>query len=157
MLTFTLTGVYDHAVVTPQGTAYTISMPEGTPLLRKGYPDLPKMSTMLMIPATGNMSVEIVDASYDDIQNVQIAPSKGDLKRTVDPDKVPYTYSPAYAEDAFYPAALTSLQTPFIQRDVRGVALWIQPVQYNPVSKTLRVYHSLKIRVYNSGGTGKTN
>lgn len=150
-----LTGVSQTAVQTPQGEAFVVHMPNGTPILQQGAPDVPKLAISLLIPETGKMAFEILKSAYEDYPNVVVAPSKGDLKRQVDPATVPYTYGPAYTQDAFFPGGLLALQKPFVLRDVRGQAAWIQPVQYNAVSKTLRVYTSLTVRVYQAGGQGE--
>jgi len=154
VLRLDLLGTTQTTVTTPRGQAIAVSVKGGTPLLRAGAPDLPKYATTLMIPTSGNMVVEVLNGEYEDFSGVEVAPSKGDLKRNVDPSKVPYEYSGAYAQDAFFPNQLADLQQPFIMRDVRGQALWLQPVQYNPVTKVLRVYSSLTVRVHHVGGTG---
>ena len=154
-LRLTLTGVDYHAVTTPQGEAFSVSFPEGTPLLEAGSPDLPKYAAALMIPETGNMAVEILASEFQDFPDTHVAPSKGNLKRNVDPDTVPCTYGSAYEHDAFFPGKLADLKQPFVMRDVRGQALWIYPVQYNPVSRVLRVYTSITIRVHHTGGQGE--
>jgi hypothetical protein len=154
LLHFSLTGVDHFPVTTPQGPAAVIQFADGLPLLQKGMPDVPKFAASLMIPATGNMEVEIVASEYQEYTGVKVAPSKGDLKRNVDPATVPYTYGSAYAQDAFFPGQLAGLREPFILRAVRGQALWIYPVQYNPVTEVLRVYASITLRVHHTGGAG---
>ncbi len=147
---------YDYTdVQTPQGAAQVIHFQNGTPLLEKGAPDLPKFSTALLIPNKGNMAVEIVGGEYDEYPNVAVAPSKGNLLRTVDPATVPYEYGSEYSRDAYFPGRLADLNDPYIFRQVRGQALWIYPVQYNPVTRHLRVYRTLTLRVYATGGAGK--
>lgn len=153
-LRFSLSNADRTAVTTPQGAAYVLSMDKGTPLLQKGTPDVPKFATSLLIPGTGNMAVEIVDSEYQDFPNVAIAPSKGDLKRTVDPATIPYEYGSVYEHNAFFPGRLADLQQPFVMRDARGQALWLYPVQYNPISQVLRIYTHLTVRVYHAGGSG---
>lgn len=150
VLRLSLTGADKHAVTTPAGEAYTISFPEGTPLLQAGKPDLAKFATALMIPATGNMAIEIQETEYQDFTGVEVAPSKGDIKRNVDPSTLPYKYGEIYQQDAFFPGRLADLQKAFILRDKRGQALWIYPVQYNPVTKVMRVYTRITLRVYNT-------
>lgn len=142
-----LNGVDQRPVSTPSGAAVVVSMPDGTPLLRAGTPDIPKFAATLQIPNTGNMQYRIVESEYQDFTNVTVAPSKGDLKRTVDPNTVPYTYGSVYEHDAFFPGRLADLQQPFVLRELRGQGLWIYPVQYNPVSKVLRVYSSITVVV----------
>ena len=151
----TLSGVNQTLVTTPEGPAVVVSMAEGTPLLRAGAPDVPKFATALALPASGGMSVEIIGGEYEDIANVNVAPSKGNLLRTVNPADVPYTYAPLYQENEFFPGTLAEMNgDPFIFRDVRGQALWVYPVQYNPVSKTLRVYHDMVVRVFRANENG---
>ena len=154
-LRLNLNGFDPIPVATPQGQANVIAIQHGTPLLRKGAPDVPKFVTALLIPNTGNMAVEILSGDFDDYPGVQVAPSKGNLKRTVNPGDVPYEYGAEYQRDQFFPGALAEQQTPFILRSVRGQAVWIYPVQYNPVQKVLRVYRSITLRVYPAGGRGE--
>ncbi len=153
-LSLSVTSIRKTLVNTPQGDAFVVGMEEGTPLLEAGAPDLPKFATSLIIPNTGAMDVEIVNADFQDFADVAVAPSKGNLLRTVDPATVPYTYGAAYQHDGFFPGQLTDLKQPFVMRDVRGQTLWIYPVQYNPASKTLRVYTNITLRVYHSAGQG---
>jgi hypothetical protein len=54
------------------------------------------------------------------LQNIEIAPSKGDFSRQIDPESVPYTYGPAYQQNAWYPGKLAELSDPHIFRDFRG-------------------------------------
>ena len=155
VLRLDLFGTARTTVTTPRGQAVTISMQNGTPLLIAGAPDLPKYATALMIPAKGNMALEILAADYEDFTGVEVAPSKGDLKRNVDPSRIAYEYGGAYAKDEFFPARPADLQQPFVLRDARGQALWLYPVRYNPVTKTLRVYSSMTVRIYAAGGAGQ--
>ena len=154
VLRLNLSGVDRIAVQTPLGQAEIIGIDQGTPLLEKGAPDVPKYAAALQIPAQGNMAVEILAAAYDDYPGVEVAPSKGNLKRNINPEEISYEYGKAYGNDAFFPGALAALKTPFILRDNRGQALWLFPVQYNPVQKVMRVYRSVTVRVYAAGGTG---
>ena len=52
-----------------------------------------------------------------------------------------------YNQDNFFPDQLPELQDPFIVRDFRGQTVWIYPFQYNPVSKVLRVYTNIQLKV----------
>lgn len=140
---------------TPQGMAYTVVSDKCTPILEAGAPDIPKLTIPLMIPQKGGMAVEILDQKTATLPNVVIAPSKGNLMRTVNPADVPYSYGEAYSHNSNYPVAIASLQAPFIFRDARGQSLWVSPVQYNPVTQTLIHYESLKIRVYKNTDAGE--
>ena len=89
-----------------------------------------------------------------DFEEIEVAPSKGNLTRDIDPSKVPYEYGQAYQANAFYPEKLVELREPHIVRDYRGQTVLIYPFQYNPVSKTLRVYYDITIQIYESGNNG---
>lgn len=155
LLSLDLNDIQKTQVSTPQGAAMVVGMEDGTPLLEAGAPDVPKFATSLLIPNTGNMAVEIVSSEFKDFPNVPVAPSKGNLLRTVDPATVPFTYGTPYERDAFFPGKLADLQQPFVMRDVRGQTLWIYPVQYNPATKVLRVYSNITLRVFHTGGEGE--
>ncbi len=87
------------------------------------------------------------EGDYEETPDVEVAPSKGNLFRNRRPSTMPFEYSEVYREDTFFPGALAELQRPFLFRQTRGQALWLYPVQYNPVRKVLRVYHTLLLRL----------
>ncbi len=152
---FTLDGFYKQKVQTPQGTQYIISLDGATPLLEKGAPDLPKATASVIIPDLDKMTVKIIDAKYQDIKNIDIAPSKGNLYRDVDPETVPYTYGSAYQKDAFFPNKQVGLRTPHIVRDYRGQTIIAYPFNYNPTTKTLRVYYDMTLEISSTGEQGE--
>jgi hypothetical protein len=141
-------------VSTPQGTALIPVLGKGTPLLERGFPDLPKLTASVIIPDHGTSAVEVVDARYVDYQDVSVAPSKGNLYRNIDPATIPYTYAPAYQQDAFFPATPAAVRSPFILRDHRGLTVVFHPVQYNPVTRVLRVYQDITVEVRTTGSGG---
>lgn len=150
---FNLEGFWKNEVNTGRGTAWLIHTEKGGKILKKGAPDLPRFATSLIIPDQSAMKVSVVSAEYRDIKNVLIAPSKGNLTRDIDPASVPYDYGKYYEVDAEYPGDVSKLDDPYIIRDYRGQALVIQPFQYNPVTKTLRVYYQVTVKVEETGSS----
>lgn len=148
---FSVDGFFMNPVKTPRGDAYTISVGEGTPLLTKGAPDLPKLTASVIIPDDAMMEVRVTDASYVEFNNILIAPSKGNLTRDIDPSAVPFEFGSQYDENRFFPENTASLRDPFILRDFRGQTVVVNPFVYNPVSKTLRVYTDITVKVSKSG------
>ncbi|MCT4637029.1 MAG: C25 family cysteine peptidase [Bacteroidales bacterium] len=134
-------------VDTKFGAYQLIESDFGSALLKKGAPDLLKLSATLQVPVNSLVDVEIIDAVYEDMNNVLIAPSKGNLLRNVDPDKVPYTFGKEYKKDMFFPGKLTSVNNKFVFRSKTGQTIWVYPFQYNPVEKKLRVYKEMTLRV----------
>jgi hypothetical protein len=116
-----------------------------------GAPDLPLVVRSVMIPDDQRVEVRVVDGRYIEYPNVLIAPSRGYISRQFERSGVAYSFGPSYQRDAFFPADVVSLGEPYIMRDCRGVAVHISPVQYNPVSRILRVYQSLSVEVVPTG------
>lgn len=144
---FTLSGFNLREVITPNGPSSIIEITKGSPLQEADSPDLPKLTTSLVIPDNAGMDVRVIASSYQDFPGMEIAPSKGILTRDIDPGKIPYKYGNVYTRDAFYPGTIAGLRDPYILRDLRGQTLIVYPFQYNPVTKVLRVYTDLTVEV----------
>ncbi|MFH0946570.1 MAG: C25 family cysteine peptidase [Planctomycetota bacterium] len=121
-----------------------------------GHPGLPAVCTSVLIPDASRMSARVVDAEYYDIEDVRVAPHRGAILRNVDPDTVKYEFGPIYEQNAIYPAEVVSLRDPYILHDVRGLVVEIHPLQYNPVTRTLRVHTKIVVEVF-SAGPGSIN
>lgn len=143
-------GFYTFEVTTPRGEANIISVPRTVSTAAAGEPNLPMIAVPAIIGDQQHYSIRLIDAQYTDFQ-MEVAPSKGDFPRTVNPDDVPYTYGEVYSTDAFFPAQNVGLYDPYILRDFRGQNMVIHPFAYNPVSKTLRVYYNMTVEMYSDG------
>ncbi|TNE55638.1 MAG: hypothetical protein EP338_02370 [Bacteroidetes bacterium] len=115
--------------------------------LDEGEPQLPVFGESFRIANRGKVTVTIEKELYQDFTGVQVAPSKGNLSRNVNPESIPYHFSETYQQDAAYPASVISELTPFVMRSVRGQVVHLTPYRYNPVQKHLRVYTDLLIRI----------
>ena len=146
-----LSGFVTDEVTTPRGQASIISIPKTVSTSAAGDPQLPMIAIPAIIGDKALMQVQVVESDYTEYQNMEIAPSKGDFPRSINPEDVPYTYGEAYSTNAFFPTRLVELDEPYIQRDVRGQNMMVTPVQYNPVTKVLRVYHHLVLSMEKVG------
>ena len=141
-------GFYTTTVTTPQGEAYVITVPKSVSTAHAGEPDMPMTGIPVMIGDKARMSARVIDAQYVDYENIEVAPSKGDFPRSIDPATVPYTYGECYSQNAFFPASNVGLYEPYIIRDLRGQNIVVYPFAYNPVTKTLRVYYDMTVEMY---------
>lgn len=116
-------------------------------LAHAGEPALPYYAKALLLPNTGAANMEIEHDGYYEIHDISVAPSKGSLTRNIDPKDVPYRFGEVYNQDAFYPGELAVMNEPFVLRKTRGAGISLFPYQYNPVTKTLRVYQNLRVKV----------
>ena len=149
-----LDGYYSNIIDLNETTATKIFIDGGASILKEGFPDLPSISRSLIIPDESNMSIRGIDQEYIEIENIDIIPSKGNLSRDIDPSSIDYTWSAIYNKNSFYPHSLAYLRDPYILRDHRGQTIVFSPFQYNPISKTLKVYTSIIIEVYEDGNNG---
>ena len=77
-------------VDTDMGEAVIPRVLGDTPLLRAGAPDVSKVDATVIIDAASGTALEVIDVEFQDIPNVEVAPSKGNLYRNVTPADVPF-------------------------------------------------------------------
>lgn len=155
VIQFVVNGFNSSNVITPRGKEAIISMPKMVSMLESGAPDLPIYAVSSIIGNDAKMNVRVISSEYTDFQNIEVAPSKGNFSRQINPDDVPYVYSDVYNQNAFYPSTIASLESPYIIRDLRGQAVTVKPFAYNPVTKTLRVFHTFTIELFKDGTGGE--
>ncbi|WP_027383588.1 C25 family cysteine peptidase [Epilithonimonas caeni] len=126
---------------------HTFSKQYSVLMSEAGNPAMPYFSRSIQLPEKGNFSYKIVYDSYEDINNIDIVPSKGNLKRNTDPETIPYVFSENYRKDDFFPGKLAQFGAPHILRNTRGVTFSLFPYQYNPVQHKLRIYKNLRVEV----------
>ena len=148
-------GFYTTAVTTPRGVAYVVTMPKAVSTAEAGEPNVPMTGIPVMIGDQARMDIRVVNAKYQDFEGIEVAPSKGDFPRSIDPETVPYTYGDCYNQDAFFPASNVGLYDPYIIRDFRGQNMVVYPFAYNPVTKTLRVYYDMTVEMYKVDENGE--
>jgi len=134
---------------------YSLNLENEVNIQEEGAPSLPKIARSIIIPDDKKMSVNALESKYTDFV-MNITPGKGIIVRPKTPDDIPYTFSDIYLQDEYYPGNLVQLGDPYILRDFRGITISVYPFQYNPVTKSLRIYHYLKIEVV-SNGIGEKN
>jgi len=133
-------------IQTQRGTAKKLMLKNAYPFIEKDAPELLKLSTSLVVPSGYEMETEVLTKKFTDYQNILIIPSKGNLTRDFNPSTIPYNFGKIYQLNEFYPNILSELHNPYVLRDIKGQALSIYPFQYNPITKTLRVFDELIIK-----------
>ena len=82
-------GFFQSAVKTQRGQQVVISGEDMASMLVAGAPDLPMYPISMIIGNTAEMKVSVVESSYIDFENVEVAPSKGNFSREINPNDVP--------------------------------------------------------------------
>lgn len=150
-------GDYTAGSVTVNGLPYThLALGKESSMEEAGAPSLPRVCRSIIIPDDAEMAIRVLASEHHDVTDVLVEPSRGIIYRTTNPATVPYTFGDAYRTDAFYPGELASLREPYIMRDYRGVVVILNPFQYNPMTRTLRVYTDITLEVL-PVGPGRVN
>lgn len=127
-----------------------VSIPGSPRIMSRGYPELPLVTTSILLPAEGAPQLEVVAVEETEITlKTKVAPSQGHFTRNIPAASIPRTEGEAYGKDAFYPAAefRAEVGNPYIMHDVRGAAVRLNPVIYNPVTGKLRIAKKIKVKV----------
>lgn len=114
-----------------------------------GSPDLKGDARYLLIPRGAQVQLNILNKEeilYQDVEIAPAAPIPFDNQ-----ESIPAVKGDAYQKDAFFPGQIAQANT----TEIRGMTLAvvnINPFQYNPVSKELRVIKNIEINVEIIGG-----
>ena len=109
------------------------------------------MARSIIIPDLAHMELSILETEFIDVPMENVEPSKGNLTRDIDPSTIPYTYGKSYQTDEWYPSNFVFMREPYIMRSLRGQTVVLQPIQYNPIQRTLRIYTHIKISILENG------
>lgn len=114
-----------------------------------GFPSLPTATALINIPPDAEVSVRILESSFEEIPDIDPLPAPT-IAEDLQKDAVAYSFKKDeafYTSDTCWPSELAVFAGEGSIRGQRVGRIQVQPVQYNPVRKTLRVYKSLKIAV----------
>ena len=115
--------------------------------IEQNKPQLPHVNRSFIIPDFSSISVSIISSEYKDYKNMNIIPSKGNPTRNIDIKTIPYIKGDVYNKDAYFPGNLYNINDPYILRDFRGQVVQLNPFQYNPINKVLRVYNKVVLKL----------
>jgi hypothetical protein len=150
-ITYHLTHFTQVPVDIDGGQYVRVELGDESHLLEKGMPDIPDIRRSILIPDSAKMSIVITYSNYKIYKNLYLAPSKGNIPRTLNPDTVPYEFDDVYTENEWYPREIATLSDPYILCDYRGQVVQVCPFQYNPVAKELRFYTDITVTITPTG------
>ncbi len=156
VLEYTVGGFERTPVVIGGKTYYAIGLGEEATLLDAGWPALPTVGRSIIIPDNAEMAVRVVESEWVEYAGLPVAPSKGNLLRTVDPASVAYEFGRVYSEGGVYPSEAAYGREPYIMRDYRGMVVVVNPFQYDAGREVLRVCSRMVVSV-EGVGAGKAN
>lgn len=125
--------------------------------IEKGYPEMKQRTFPIFFPSDKNNIVEILDVKFEDVQNIEVNPvptfkinDKNKAKNNGDsPEYIPeyIKNSEAYNSNRLTPENIAEIIQSGAVRNKYIGHLCLYPEQYNPVTRTLRKYDYIKVRV----------
>lgn len=127
------------------GDAEKITLTGGIGIMEKGLPDIQHLATAIAINPIGKTNLIINNAEYIDYPSFNISPSAGDPGLYESSALIPD--SEVYNLNSFWPSTVAMAGDPYIIGSTRGISIHFYPVQFNPVTHVLRVYHHISVSV----------
>ena len=132
----------------------SISFPKCRFTTESDYPRLPMQTTMIGIPSEASFTVQIVESN--DFSTYTLQHTLADNRVIFgkhNPERVTLKSktNPIYSTNRFYPDNLAKAGIPGQIRENRVLPIQLYPVQYNPVSGVVKLYHRLVVEVQFNG------
>jgi len=121
----------------------------------KGSPDMKMRTFPVIFPAKNNNRIEIIESKYEEIQGIELNPVptyKISLKNKNNDDAQEYIpeyikNDKVYGRNVFMPGAEADVIQSGIMRNKYIGYINFFPVQYNPVTGTIRKYSYIRVRI----------
>jgi hypothetical protein len=134
--------------VTKNGTTYSQINFGGVTTNEKGYAELPMLGETLQIGEDYDIKIMSADGQYEEIKlDHPLLPSRGTIYRNQNPESIPYEIDTKSVVDDWYPKKLAENAETFILRDIRGVNIYVYPIQYNAEKRIVRIYKKLTLTI----------
>jgi hypothetical protein len=152
---FALDG-YEIETVKNEGIEYQkISYWNEGEFIEIGKPALPRFSRLIAIPDAGNVEFDVIYTEEEIIRNVNVFPSQNLQSESQPADNEFMIDEAFYNRGEVFPGKVVEVGEPAIMRDFRVVNVTINPFQYNPRTRELRIVTNVDIAINTSGTTGE--
>lgn len=119
-----------------------------------GYPHLPVQTTLIGVPPDVSFSVRIIESN--EFSTYTLKHTLADYREILEQNNFEGTSfkqktGSIYTTNRFYPYTLANIGTVGWIRENRVLPIQVNPVQYNPVSGIVKLYHKLVVEVQFNG------
>ncbi len=144
-----------------RGTFSWLSMPNTVIGGNEGEPQIPVVNQLIAVPFGAQPRIEITNYSttdyrLEDLSIKTLVPRQPSLRKDKRPEDVPF----AYNANAYQTRGLRSTPQAVVSVEgtMRGVQLGkmtIEPVSYDPVNNTIRVFNDIEVTVHFDGADAR--
>lgn len=145
-----------------RGTFSCLSMANTVIGGNEGAPQIPVINELIAMPFGANPRVEITsysttDYRLEDYGMHTLVPRQPSLRKDKRPEEVPFVMNEsAYQTRGLRSAPQASVSVEGTMRGVRLGKMTIEPVSYDPVNNTMRVFNDIEVTVYFDGADAQT-
>ncbi|MBU0559471.1 MAG: hypothetical protein KJ799_08560 [Bacteroidetes bacterium] len=145
LLEISISGIESSKRIEENNTYDVIKFPGYNTTLEIGKPQLPAIRELLAIPDFTNYKFSIVDSSVITLTNYNVFPFQTPVPEG---EKEEFSIDELfYKQDNFFPNNVFELDNRGIWRDIQVSTLSIFPIQYNPKTKTLRIFQKVVVKI----------
>lgn len=149
MVNFDVPGMFVHEVMVEDVIYHRLSIPGHATLLDLGKPELPIVGQVIEVPYGVNFEIEIVKSESITLDGFNVYPAQ-EPQIDQEPEEEEFVLDKAtYLTDGDYPGELAVIEAEDIGviRGHRIVFLKVNPIQYNPVTREIRAFSNIEVRL----------
>lgn len=151
----TVSSVQFREVNTSQGPFTELFILNHVNASAQGEPNMPTTCRLIEVPLNKGFTIEIIHSEYKDYNLKELGalnpviPVQPSLSKGVeDPGSVPFAFKQdVYSLDRLTSLPLVSVNPAGIMRSINLAQLVVSPLQYNPVTGQLRIYHKIEASI----------
>lgn len=144
-------GIYEKQL--PDKNFWQAAYAPGCSFGEPGTPSVPVFSQMLLVPNGASVIVKVNPGEPRILNEIELAPVQAPLPDSYVMGTPQFVRDDAiYTSDAEFPGKFFEQLPTSEMRGQQQVQLWIYPYQYNPQTKTLKIYDQMQLDVSFKGG-----
>lgn len=154
---FSFSSIQAEDYQTDRGLFSWISLPNTVMGGNEGDPQVPVVNELIAVPFGATPRIEVTSYSVTDYRLEDygihtLVPRQPSLRKDLNPEDVPFVYNAAaYQTRGLASAPRAYVNVDGIMRGVRVGKMSIDPVSYDPVNNTLRVFNDIEVEVFFDG------
>ncbi len=141
---------YDMNPIEINGQTYLIPSGKTSGLTNEtGKPGLPVEATLIAFPPNNRLTAEIIESKFELVEGMNIAPIPEEKYDEDGNAEIIYNFNYSFynTEISFYPSKIVKIDQPAMFRNQVVSKLTLHPMQYQPVTKTVKLFTHLTIRI----------
>lgn len=158
---FSLQAIYGKDVVNTQKQSFTeLYFGKGYSSGELGAPKLPAFKKLIQIPHGATVKLNVVSYTEQEITLSEygivskVYPVQPSLRKDQEIEQEPFQFSEkVYSRDQYQQRSMANIEVLGTMRGVRIARVEVNPINYNPVSGTIKVYNDIEVEVSIEGAS----